>query len=98
MCGHGRKLDSSATGFCFSRILQAGPRNLRVPNSKTSCICAHESKPKRKVLITGGDLPGPLTLANLGPAKARPLHQVDAAPNPTLIPPHLAGLKHGLAR
>jgi hypothetical protein len=40
--------------FCFSRILQAGPRNSRVPNFKTSCIRTHESKPKRDVAPTGG--------------------------------------------
>jgi hypothetical protein len=50
-------------------------------------------------MTTGsGDLPGPLTFTNFGPAKARPLHHVDAAPNPTLIPLNLAGLRRGLAR
>src|SRR6516225_7814345 len=29
--------------------------------------------------------------------QARPLHHVDAAPNPTLIPLNLAGLRRGLA-
>jgi hypothetical protein len=55
-------------------------------NSKTSSIRRHESKSKRDMTIAGGDLPGPLTFTNFGPAKARPLHHVDAAPNPTLIP------------
>ena len=44
------------------------------------------------------DLPRPLTFTKFGPAKARPLHHVDAAPNPTLIPLNLAGLRRGLAR
>ena len=48
--------------------------------------------------IASEDLPGPLTFTNFGPAKARPLHHVDAAPNPTLIPLNLAGLRRGLAR
>jgi len=48
--------------------------------------------------IGSGDLPGPLTSTNFGPAKARPLHHVAAAPNPTLIPLNLAGLRCGLAR
>ena len=84
--------------LCFSRILQAGPRNPKVLNSKTSSIREHESKPKRDMAIGSGDLPRPLTFTNFGPAKARPLHHVDAAPNPTLIPLSLAGLRRGLAR
>jgi len=84
--------------FCFSRILQAGPRHPKVLNSKTSSIRGHESKPKRDMTTGSGDLPGPLTFTNFGPAKARPLHHVDAAPNPTLIPLNLAGLRRGLAR
>jgi hypothetical protein len=40
---------------------------------------------------------GPLTFTNFGPATARPLHHVDAAPKPTLIPLHLAGLRRGFA-
>jgi len=48
--------------------------------------------------IGSGDLPGTLTFTNFGPAKARPLHHVDAAGNPTLIPLNLAGLRRGLAR
>jgi len=47
--------------------------------------------------IGSGDLPGPLTSTNFGPAKARPLHHIDAAPNPTLIL-NLAGPRRGLAR
>jgi len=84
--------------LCFSRILQAGPRNPKVLNSKTSSIREHESKPKRDMAIGSGDLPRPLTFTNFVPAKARPLHHVDAAPNPTLIPLSLAGLRRGLAR
>src|SRR6516164_1416347 len=48
--------------------------------------------------IASEDLPGPLTFTNFVPAKARPLHHVDAAPNPTLIPLNLARLRRGLAR
>src|SRR6516164_1768182 len=84
--------------FCFSRILQAGPRNPKVLNSKTNSIRGHESKPTRDMAIASGDSPGPLTFTRFGPAKARPLHHVDAAPNPTLIPLNLAGLRRGLAR
>jgi len=83
---------------CFSRILQAGPRNPKVLNSKTNSIRGHESKPTRDMAIASGDSPGPLTFTRFGPAKARPLHHVDAAPNPTLIPLNLAGLRRGLAR
>jgi hypothetical protein len=84
--------------FCFSRILQAGPRNPKVLNSKTSSISEHESKPKCDMAIASGDLPGPLTFTKFGPAKARPLRHVDAAPNSTLIPLNLAVLRRGLAR
>jgi hypothetical protein len=76
----------------------AGPRKPKVLNSKTSSIRRHESKPKRNIAIGSGDLPGPLTSTNFGPAKARPLHHAATAPNPTLIPLNLAGLRCGLAR
>jgi hypothetical protein len=37
-------------------------------------------------------------LTNFGPAVARPLWPVSAAPNPIMIPLDLAGLRRGLAR
>src|SRR5690349_16131434 len=45
--------------FCFSRILQAGPLNAKVPDSDSTCKFAHKSKTRYSMLITCGQRPGP---------------------------------------
>ncbi len=82
-------------GLAFQGFYKAGPRNLRVPDSDVSSPCTHKSKTQTHYAARGV-LPGPLT--NFGPAKARPLHPTDAAPNQTMLPLDLAGLRRGLAR
>jgi len=81
-------------GLAFQGFYKAGPRNLRVPDSDISSPRTHKSKTQTHYAARGV-LPGPLT--NFGPAKARPLHPTDAAPNPTMLPLDLAGLRRGLA-
>src|SRR5260370_34979623 len=88
-------LHQPSDGLAFQGFYTAGPRNLRVPDSHISSTCTHKSKTQRQYAARG-DFPRPLK--NFGPAKARPLHPSDAAPDPTMLPRDLAGLRRGLAR
>jgi hypothetical protein len=74
-----------------------GTAEPKVPDRYTSFKCTHESKSALSMLITRRRWPGPLTKFR-GPAIARPLRTIDAAPNATLRSLHLAGLRRGLAR
>ena len=74
----------------------AGPRSLAAGFQDQLYMHAR-IKPKRSMLITRRDLPGPLTLTNFRSRKSEVASPGRRCSQPAMLPQDLAGLRRGLA-
>jgi hypothetical protein len=82
--------------FCFFKDSISGTAESKRHGIPSPLVNARTNqKPKRNILAARGQWPGPLT--NFGPAIARPLQPIGAAPNVNLRSLHLARPRRGLA-